>query len=72
MKISKENTEFIQSACNSAAVAKTLSDWIIEARSLPAEEIPQATKYIKAVIGKLCSMYGIEHGDQAYEYLTEI
>lgn len=74
LPMTKDNVEFLQSACNPLAVARTLYEWsqqiMDEQRDMNAiKENP----YLLAVIGKLCDLYRIEHdGERAYKYLTEL
>lgn len=72
MELNKENVDYIQSACNPVAVANQLNEWskdVLHERNNMNDVIDNVL--LKAVIGKLCSLYGIDHnGDQAYAYLT--
>lgn len=73
MELNRENVDYIQSACNPVAVAHQLNEW--------SKDVLHATNnmhdvtsnvLLKAVIGKLCSLYNIDHsGEQAYAYLNQ-
>jgi hypothetical protein len=74
MKLTKQNVEYIQSACNPLAVANTLAEWqreIFDANNSMTEV--RQNRLLRAVVGKLCDLYGIDHdGTYAYEIFGEI
>lgn len=71
MDISKENVDFIQSACNPVAVANTFAEWVkAEYRRTNDMESIRDNDLLLAVLGKLCSMFNLEHdGTKAYRYI---
>jgi len=71
MELTKENVEFLQSACNPVAVANTLARWSSEvSQTQGGHPAVTSNELLRAVVGKLCHMYGIEHnGDYTYQGL---
>jgi hypothetical protein len=73
MDLNKENVEYIQSACNPVAVANLLAKWTKEVADTQGGH-PAVVKneLLRAVVGKLCDMYGIEHDSMfTYEALAK-
>ena len=70
MELTKENVEFLQSACNPVAIANTLAKWSSEVSQNGGHPAVTSNELLRAVVGKLCDMYGISHdGIFAYSAL---
>lgn len=74
MELTKENVEFLQSACNPVAVANTLAKWSSEvSQTQGGHPAVTSNELLRAVVGKLCDLYGIDHdGTFAYSGLYPI
>lgn len=67
MELNEENVNLIQSACNPVAVANQLAKWSQEVSRKDGLAAVRDNPLLKAVVGKLCSLYGIDHnGMSAY------
>lgn len=65
MELTKENVEFIQSACNPVAIANQLAKWSSEvSQTQGGHPAVVSNELLRAVVGKLCDMYGINHDSQ--------
>lgn len=76
MELTKENVDFIQSACNPIAVSMQFAEWI---KAEYLKDISKGTdhllenKLLLGVLGKLCSMFKLDHDEiMAYEYCSDV
>ena len=70
MELNKENVDYIQSACNPLAVARQFHEWCQAVKDdTNSLDAIRENELLAGVLGKLCDMFGIEHGDRAYRYM---
>lgn len=67
----KEDAEQIQDACNPIAVTNYLvrAQKCVDNHHGKGFDALRQDPYIKAIIGKLCSLYGIDHDGRVYDCL---
>jgi hypothetical protein len=67
----KEDAVHIQDACNPIAVANYLvrASKVVDNHHGKGFDALRQDPYIKAIIGKLCSLYGIDHDWKIYDVL---
>lgn len=72
MELNKQSVDLIQDACNPVAVARQLTEWSAELGKTQGTDAITQSALLRAVVGKLCAMYGIAHDSYyTYEYLND-
>lgn len=71
MELTRENVEYIQSACNPVAVARQFSEWCKEElHKTNSMDSIRDNPLLLGVLGKLCDMFKLDHdGERAYKYI---
>ena len=74
MKLTRENVDYIQSACNPLAVARQFYEWCQEIKDETNNlNAIQENDLLAGVLGKLCDMFHISHdGERAYRYMQTL
>jgi hypothetical protein len=67
MELTKQAVEQIQNACNPAGVAYQLAEWTATVQRDVGTSAATTSPLLRAIVGKLCDMYGIDH-DAKYTY----
>lgn len=70
MELNKQNVEFIMGACNPIAVANQLARWSSEVvKEGGGTDAAKKHPLLRAVVGKLADMYGVDHDGSIYHSL---
>jgi hypothetical protein len=70
MELNIKNVDFIQSAVNPIAVSRQFAEWVKEVARAEGMTAARQNDLLRGVLGKLCDMFSLEHGDSAYEYMA--
>lgn len=71
MELNKNNVDAIQWARNPIAVSKQFAAWVQEVAQAQGMTAARQNDLLRGVLGKLCDMFSVEHGQDAYRYMSD-